>query len=343
THAYLAPECFDTGPVGPATDLWALGATLFHAAAGRPPFERDTTTATLRAILLEEPPPPPCGPPLATAITGLLTRAVDQRLTGNAARQLLQQAVSTMPTVQAPPTIDPGSQSAWQAQPTTHHHPPTPLPGQTTQPGGPPSPFVTAQHPLPPQGPQGPGPTYAPSPGGPAPRNNAPLIFGVLAAVAAVVLIVVLASSGGGDNDNDGQEAGGNGAPTDLSLPPAGATDTTTVSGPTTTNSQGCCDGGAGAEAVAQDLLTAVNDGDETAAKAMLCDPADGDAFEISDSITRGASLNVDPTTIDTGGGNQYSASLLGVIDDEPITTGYVSAFPKTSEDGWCVDSFFVG
>ncbi|HEV7761258.1 MAG TPA: serine/threonine-protein kinase, partial [Acidimicrobiales bacterium] len=26
THAYLAPECFDTGPVGPATDLWALGA-----------------------------------------------------------------------------------------------------------------------------------------------------------------------------------------------------------------------------------------------------------------------------------------------------------------------------
>jgi hypothetical protein len=176
----------------------------------------------------------------------------------------------------------------------------------------------------------------------------------VLAAVAAVVLIVVLASSGGGDNDNDndGQEAGGSGAPTDLSLPPPGApgapggaadADTTTVDGPTTTNSQGCCDGGVGAQTVAQDLLLAVNDGDEVAAKALLCDPADGDAFEISDAVARGASLHPDSTTIDTGGGNQYSASLLGLMDDEPITTGYVSAFPETSEDGWCVDSFFVG
>src|SRR5690606_20838348 len=81
THAYLAPECFDDHQVGPATDLWALGATLFHAVAGTAPFERATTTATLRAILFEDPPPPPCGPPLADVIAGLLTRPVEQRLT----------------------------------------------------------------------------------------------------------------------------------------------------------------------------------------------------------------------------------------------------------------------
>src|SRR6266540_3019445 len=87
THAYLAPECFDAAQAGPASDLWSLGATLFHAVAGRAPFDRDTTTASLRAILFEEPPTPPCEPGLARVITGLLTRPVDQRLTSDAARQ----------------------------------------------------------------------------------------------------------------------------------------------------------------------------------------------------------------------------------------------------------------
>ncbi|HET8542741.1 MAG TPA: serine/threonine-protein kinase [Anaeromyxobacter sp.] len=44
TDAYMAPEqCLpgpDAPPIGPAADVWALGATLFHAAAGRPPFPR---------------------------------------------------------------------------------------------------------------------------------------------------------------------------------------------------------------------------------------------------------------------------------------------------------------
>ncbi|HEY8544194.1 MAG TPA: serine/threonine-protein kinase, partial [Acidimicrobiales bacterium] len=100
THAYLAPECFDDHQVGPATDLWALGATLFHAVAGTAPFERATTTATLRAILFEDPPPPPCGPPLADVIVGLLTRPVEQRLTAGGARELLARAATTAPTVE---------------------------------------------------------------------------------------------------------------------------------------------------------------------------------------------------------------------------------------------------
>ncbi|HEY8547302.1 MAG TPA: serine/threonine-protein kinase, partial [Acidimicrobiales bacterium] len=146
THAYLAPECFDQGPVGPATDLWALGATLFHAVAGRPPFERATTTETLRAILFEPPPPPPCGPPLADAIAGLLTRPVEHRLAGGAARDLLARAAATMPTADAPPTPAPAGAPAWAAQATGVHRPPTattqpgggPVPAHPTAPGGPP-------------------------------------------------------------------------------------------------------------------------------------------------------------------------------------------------------------
>ena len=367
THAYLAPECFDDGQVGPATDLWALGATLFHAVAGRPPFERDTTTATLRAILFEEPPAPPCGPPLADVISGLLTRPVGQRLASSAARQLLQEAASTMPTVDAPPTPDPG-QATWQAQATSLHrapsaptppppaappwgpttHPGGPPPPHTTHPGGPPSPYVTAQRPQPsPQPMHHPttGPTYGPPPGGPPPRrNNTPLILGLLGAAAAVVLIVVLASGGGSDDDggngNGGEQAGGRPTLPDLDPPPAddeGGFDSDT----TTTNSQGCCDGGVGAQAVAEELLTAVRDGDEASAAATLCEDSDS-ATDISEAIAGQASLDVDPATVNTGGGNDFSASLLGTVDGEPITSGYVSVYSKTGEEGWCVYMFYA-
>jgi transcriptional regulator with GAF, ATPase, and Fis domain len=38
TLPYIAPELFDRGPPGPATDLYALGAVLFEAIHGRPAF-----------------------------------------------------------------------------------------------------------------------------------------------------------------------------------------------------------------------------------------------------------------------------------------------------------------
>jgi eukaryotic-like serine/threonine-protein kinase len=41
TDAYMAPEQCDPerlGPLGPAADVWGIGATLYHAVAGQPPF-----------------------------------------------------------------------------------------------------------------------------------------------------------------------------------------------------------------------------------------------------------------------------------------------------------------
>jgi serine/threonine protein kinase len=156
THAYLAPECFDTGQTGPAADLWALGATLFHAVAGRAPFDRPTTTETLRAILFEDAPPPPCEPGLAEVINGLLTRSVDDRMTSDVARQKLEplaaEAAKPAKTEDRPTS---GGQS-WEAQATGVVHrpspasPPAPTPappaqawGQATQPAPPPSPYTT--------------------------------------------------------------------------------------------------------------------------------------------------------------------------------------------------------
>jgi eukaryotic-like serine/threonine-protein kinase len=55
---YLAPEQAwgRTKEIGPATDIYALGAILFELIAGRPPFRAATATETLDAIQCREPP-----------------------------------------------------------------------------------------------------------------------------------------------------------------------------------------------------------------------------------------------------------------------------------------------
>jgi serine/threonine protein kinase len=56
TVAYVSPEQLDGGDAGPAADLWALGATLYTAVEGTPPFAGATITALMAAILTKTPP-----------------------------------------------------------------------------------------------------------------------------------------------------------------------------------------------------------------------------------------------------------------------------------------------
>ena len=56
TALYMAPEQAAGEAVGPPADVYALGATLFHMLAGRPPFQADTLVAISR-LHAEEPPP----------------------------------------------------------------------------------------------------------------------------------------------------------------------------------------------------------------------------------------------------------------------------------------------
>ncbi|MDQ1482985.1 MAG: eukaryotic-like serine/threonine-protein kinase [Actinomycetota bacterium] len=56
TPGYLSPELARGGDPGWASDVWALGATLYEAVEGRPPYEsRSNPIALLRAIATERP------------------------------------------------------------------------------------------------------------------------------------------------------------------------------------------------------------------------------------------------------------------------------------------------
>ncbi|NPC99128.1 serine/threonine-protein kinase, partial [Nocardioides sp. zg-DK7169] len=55
--AYLAPEVASGQPASEASDVWSLGATLFHALAGHPPYDvGENLLGALYRIVHEEPP-----------------------------------------------------------------------------------------------------------------------------------------------------------------------------------------------------------------------------------------------------------------------------------------------
>ena len=77
--AYIAPERLDGDEVGPAADLFSLGATLFAAVEGVAPFDRGSVRDTFAAVAAGARAPFRRAGRLRPVIEGLLARDPDRR------------------------------------------------------------------------------------------------------------------------------------------------------------------------------------------------------------------------------------------------------------------------
>ncbi|NGO41498.1 serine/threonine-protein kinase [Streptomyces ureilyticus] len=92
---YLAPERAQGHDFGPASDVWALGATLYAAVEGTSPFRRTSTWSTLTAIVSDPLPEPRGSGPLGPVLHELMQKQPEDRPDADRARELLEAVART--------------------------------------------------------------------------------------------------------------------------------------------------------------------------------------------------------------------------------------------------------
>ncbi len=106
TPAYVAPEQAEGAPLTPASDVYALGATLFDVASGRPPF-LGGVTEVLEAHRRSEPPPlrqlqADTLPALETACAAMLRKSARRRPDIRTAARMLLEPLGLSPALSSP-------------------------------------------------------------------------------------------------------------------------------------------------------------------------------------------------------------------------------------------------
>ncbi|RNL85851.1 serine/threonine-protein kinase [Halostreptopolyspora alba] len=135
--SYLAPELAQGGVATPASDMWALGITLFQALEGVTPFERATPMGTLTAIVTEKVSPPASAGPLWPLLERLLNKDPSHRPTVAEAHEALREATRDAGTRGAPSAstaVPPPDRdaSARSPEPTPASPPSTPVSSTAT-------------------------------------------------------------------------------------------------------------------------------------------------------------------------------------------------------------------
>jgi eukaryotic-like serine/threonine-protein kinase len=123
TPGYLSPEQITGAGVGPASDVFALGAVLVFAASGRGPFATGSPASLLHRIVNEQPHIPPLPGPLHDVVRRCLARDPAQRPTPTDVLQTLGPATNQPPSMLPPTTTLP--------PPTKVLPPPLASPGAT--------------------------------------------------------------------------------------------------------------------------------------------------------------------------------------------------------------------
>jgi serine/threonine protein kinase len=92
--AYLAPEVASGSPATPASDVWSLGATLYHAVIGRAPYDvSGNVMGGLYRIVHDEPPRLPADHPLAGVLARTMVKDPDERWSAEQVRDELRRIV----------------------------------------------------------------------------------------------------------------------------------------------------------------------------------------------------------------------------------------------------------
>ncbi|WP_454196584.1 protein kinase domain-containing protein [Nocardia sp. Marseille-Q1738] len=223
TPAYLAPEVARGENPEPASDVFALGSTLYAAVQGSPPFgEGDNPLALLHAVARAEIPPPESAGPLAPVLMRLLAPTIDARPTMHEAKEALEAvAAGRNPELPAPVTTvmpAPGAAATTvlpqrtvtaSAEKSSDNGATAVVPGAVMGPPAP-QPVAAQRPPIPWQ-----GRMAATLPGVLIGSNRGRMLAIAAAAVVGVLILVgIVATVSAGDRDGDGA------TPTSAVVPP---------------------------------------------------------------------------------------------------------------------------
>ena len=172
--SYMAPEQATGGEITASTDLWALGALLYFAVEGQPPFLAGNALATASAVVHGEPRPQQNPGPLSPVISRLLVKDPGQRARAGEIRAALTRIArgdrrrrrtatapaaatrvmpATPPAPAPPPVVAPSPEPSPPPGPapspepmTTAEHAPAPEPMTTAEHAPAPEPMTAADH-----------------------------------------------------------------------------------------------------------------------------------------------------------------------------------------------------
>ena len=181
--AYMAPEQATNKGALQESDLWSLGATMYFAVEGRPPFDKGAPLPTLTSIVQDPPRPAEKAGALTPVLEALLVKDPEARLTAMQLKDRLAQVASGSA---APPIATAGPHDTMVIEldepliAETAVEQPAPVTVASPPPTPPRAPVVSAPRPE---------PVLASHP---AARGSNPVGWAV-AAVAAVVVVALIA------------------------------------------------------------------------------------------------------------------------------------------------------